>query len=196
MIIGWGTARSTAVYVGLAIATFVSDTSITPPPPAIATKNGYVDVKQSTVSHGHEWKHALPSVIVFNAGQVSFLQPIGSPPGPQEFYADGPFFRVKTRLDGVVAARIGVNDGTGPIGSPLGSVRVAVQYSLDDGASWADLGPFVDCDVIGLNVGDWASIANPAKTDVTLSITTDNVDGVTSLLWYLVYVEFSYVLET
>lgn len=164
--------------------------------PAAASKNGYVDVKRSTVSQGHEWKHALPSVIVFNAGQVSFLQPIGSPPGPQEFYADAPFFRVKTRLDGVVAARIGVNDAIGPIGSPLGSVRVAVQYSLDDGASWADLGPFVDCDVIGLNVGDWASIANPAKTDVTLSITTDNVDGVTSLLWYLVYVEFSYVLET
>lgn len=56
------------------------------------------------------------------------------------------------------------------VSSPL--LRLAVQYSLNDGGSWAYLdgvdGPYVALAPIGIKVGAWATLAALAKTNVLL----------------------------
>jgi len=65
------------------------------------------------------------------------------------------------------------------------ATALAVQYSLDGGATWAYLdgasGPSVSVASGGVQTGSWVNLAAGAKADVTLRLVTTGGNGIAAL---------------
>lgn len=86
--------------------------------------------------------------------------------------------RVLLDLSNTVEARLGVSTSN----AGASTAELAVQYSTDNGSTWAYLdgssGPSCSLATVGLTAGAWVNVATAAKTSVQLRVVGSGGNGV------------------
>lgn len=146
----------------------------------LTDQQGFVLTRRNTVDYGHEWAHALPSMVPFIA------------PGPtDQIWTDMPAaatelgtrWRVNARMDGVHGVRLLTN----VTGAGAASATLGVQYSTDGGSSWSSTVATVSVAATGPVAGSWASWPSGGRGDVLMRVVGVDGDGAEDPQWaYLV----------